>query len=174
MPRISDFGGREVERSQTVAGLRALTSTGWRAAQVTAETAEEAAAEAAGIEMVVCRAARVTVVREGLLALLKQVRRLFVFLKRLFANGSTSGTATAAAGKRAGGMDLEVVTRSDRARGFVVLPKRRIAEKTFAWISRNRRPARGFERDATTVAAFARLAMVRVMLKRLAKPSPCS
>ena len=53
MPRIFDFGGRDVERSQTVAGLRALKKTGQRATQVTAETADEAAAaEAAGIEMV--------------------------------------------------------------------------------------------------------------------------
>ena len=62
MPRIFDFGGREVERSQTVAGLRALKVR--QAAQVTAEMAEEsAAAEAASVEMVVCRAANV--VREG-------------------------------------------------------------------------------------------------------------
>ena len=66
MPRIFDFGGREVERSQTVAGLRKLKGSGRLAAQVTAETAEEAAAaEAAGIEMVVCRAINVARVREG-------------------------------------------------------------------------------------------------------------
>jgi 3-methyl-2-oxobutanoate hydroxymethyltransferase len=66
MPRIFDFGGRYVERSQTVAGLRALKGSGRHAAQVTAETAEEAAAaEAAGIEMVVCRAVNVPRVREG-------------------------------------------------------------------------------------------------------------
>ena len=66
MARIFDFGGREVERSQTVAGLRALKGTGRPATQVTADTPEEAAAaEAAGIEMVICRAANVARVREG-------------------------------------------------------------------------------------------------------------
>ena len=66
MPRIFDFGGRDVERAQTVAGLRALKSASGQAAQVTAETADEAAAaEAAGVEMVVCRAANVARVREG-------------------------------------------------------------------------------------------------------------
>lgn len=66
MPRIFDFGGRDVERSTTVAGLRALKGTGRHVAQVTAETADEAAAaEAAGVEMVVCRATNVTRVREG-------------------------------------------------------------------------------------------------------------
>jgi ketopantoate hydroxymethyltransferase len=66
MPRIFDFGGREVERSLTVAGLRALKGAGRQATQVTAETADEAAAaEAAGVEMVVCRAGNVRRVREG-------------------------------------------------------------------------------------------------------------
>jgi 3-methyl-2-oxobutanoate hydroxymethyltransferase len=66
MPRISDFGGRDVDRSQTVVGLRTLKSAGRPAAQVTAETADEAAAaEAAGVEMVVCRAANDWLTHEG-------------------------------------------------------------------------------------------------------------
>jgi 3-methyl-2-oxobutanoate hydroxymethyltransferase len=66
MPRIFDFAGREVERRETVAGLRALKGSGRRVTQTTAETAEEAAAaDEAGIEMVVCRSANVRQVREG-------------------------------------------------------------------------------------------------------------
>jgi transposase len=68
---------------------------------------------------------------------------------------------------RTGVWRLQIVKRSD-ARGFEVLPKRWIVERTFAWISRNRRLARDFERYATTVAAFVRLAMIRIMLRRLA------
>lgn len=72
MPRIFDFGGREVERCLTVADLRQLKGSGRHVAQVTAETADEAAAaEAAGIEMVICRASNVARVREG-------SRRVFV------------------------------------------------------------------------------------------------
>ena len=56
------------------------------------------------------------------------------------------------------------VKRSSAA-GFEVLPKRWIVERTFAWISRNRRLARDFERYATTVAAFVHLAMIRIMLR---------
>jgi 3-methyl-2-oxobutanoate hydroxymethyltransferase len=84
MPRIFDFGGREVERSITVAGLRALKGSGRQVAQVTAETAEEAAAaEAAGIEMVTCRASNVARVREG-------SRRVFVTAALGFAEAVTS------------------------------------------------------------------------------------
>jgi transposase len=51
---------------------------------------------------------------------------------------------------------------------FEALSKRWIVGRTFAWISRNRRLARDFARDAETVAAFVRLAMIRIMLRRLA------
>jgi transposase len=49
-------------------------------------------------------------------------------------------------------------------KGFVVLPKRWIVERTFAWISRNRHLMRNFEHYATIVAAFVRLAMIRLMI----------
>jgi len=68
---------------------------------------------------------------------------------------------------RTGAWKLEIVKRSD-AVGFKVLPKRWIVERTFAWISRNRRLARDFERYAATVIAFIRIAMIRIMLRRLA------
>ena len=69
---------------------------------------------------------------------------------------------------RTGAWKLEIVKRSD-AVGFEVLPKRWIVERTFAWITRNRRLARDFERYATTVVAFVRIAMIRIMLRRLAE-----
>jgi transposase len=71
-----------------------------------------------------------------------------------------------------GNWRIEIVKRTD-FHHFIVLPKRWIVERTFAWISRNRRLARDFERHATTVAAFIRLAMIRLMLKRLTRSTPC-
>lgn len=66
MPRILDYNGRDAERSVTVASLRALKGTTTQYAQVTASTdAEAAAAEAAGIEMVVCLSQAVPAVRRG-------------------------------------------------------------------------------------------------------------
>ena len=73
--------------------------------------------------------------------------------------------------RRTGAWKLQIVKRSDAA-GFEVLPKRWIVERTFAWISRNRRLARDFERYAGTVAAFVRLAMIRIMLRRLTATVP--
>ena len=66
---------------------------------------------------------------------------------------------------------LQIVKRPDIPR-FEVLPKRWIVERTFAWIGRCRRLARDFERYARKAVAWVRLAMIRLMLRRLtAKPS---
>jgi transposase len=52
------------------------------------------------------------------------------------------------------------------------VPKRWIVERTIGWISRNRRLVRDFERHSRIAAAFVRMAMIRIMLRRLAaKPS---
>ena len=66
MPRILDYNGRDADRTVTVASIVALKGEGTQLAQVTAGTAEEAAAaEAADIEMVVCMADTVPQVRQG-------------------------------------------------------------------------------------------------------------
>ena len=105
--------------------------------------------------------------RHGAIHLLRRARRLFPFIERIFADGGYQGEKMARGVSRTGLWKLEIVKRSTAA-GFEVLPKRWIVERTFAWISRNRRLARDFERYATTAAAFIRLAMIRIMLRRLA------
>ena len=105
--------------------------------------------------------------RDGAFHLLRRARQLFPFIERIFADGGYAGRKMAMTVWRTGAWSLQIVKRSDAA-GFEVLPKRWIVERTFAWISRNRRLARDFERYATTVAAFIRLAMIRIMLRRLA------
>jgi transposase len=111
--------------------------------------------------------------RDGCRGLLREARRRFPFIERIFADAGYQGPKMAKAAAATGCWKLEIVKRSNLHR-FVVLPKRWIVERSFAWISRNRRLCRDFERYAATVAAFVRLAMIRLMLKRLTKPSPCS
>ena len=111
--------------------------------------------------------------RDGARQLLRTARRWFPFIERIFADAGYQGPKMAKVVADTGCWILQIVKRSDAHR-FVVLPKRWIVERTFAWISRNRRLARDFERYARTVAAFVRLAMIRLMLKRLTKPTPCS
>ena len=110
--------------------------------------------------------------RDAAIPLLGRTRRLFPFIERIFADGGYQGEKTANAVAKTGAWKLEIVKRSDLHR-FVVLPKRWIVERTFAWISRNRRLTRDFERHVRKAAAFVRLAMIRLMLRRLAA-SPTS
>ena len=62
---------------------------------------------------------------------------------------------------------MDIVKRNDDVKGFEVLPRRWVVERTFAWIGRNRRLAKDFEGIAQT-AAYIKLAMIGLMLRRLA------
>ena len=107
------------------------------------------------------------------LVLDRRTRRLFPFIERIFADAGYQGAKTAAAVAKTGSWKLEIVKRNELHR-FVVLPKRWIVERTLAWISHNRRLARDFERYARSAAAFVRLAMIRIMLRRLTRSAHCS
>src|SRR5271166_5155306 len=104
--------------------------------------------------------------RDGARELLRTARRSFPFIERVFADAGYQGAKMAKVVADTGCWAIEIVKRSDLHK-FVVLPKRWIVERTFAWISRYRRLARDFERYAATVAAFVLLAMIRIMLRRL-------
>ncbi len=63
--------------------------------------------------------------------------------------------------------DLNIVLKPEGQKGFQVLPKRWVIERTNAWISRNRRLARDYERLTTSGEAFIYIAMIRIGLHRL-------
>jgi transposase len=105
---------------------------------------------------------------------LEEARRLFPFIERIFADGGYRGAATAAAVRALGRWEIEIVKRSDGVRGFAPLPKRWIVERTFSWLNRCRRLARDVENLARTALAFLHLAMIRLMLRRLARSSAVS
>lgn len=98
--------------------------------------------------------------------LLRQARRLFPFVERIIGDAGYQGPKMAAAVARIGRWTMQIVRLCDRHL-FVVLPKRWIAERTIAWISRNRHLARDFERHCRIAAAFVRMAMIRIMRRRL-------
>ena len=64
---------------------------------------------------------------------------------------------------------LEIVKRNDDMKGFVVLPRRWVVERTFSWFGRNRRLAKDFENFAGTLATFVTLASIQLALRRLAR-----
>ena len=67
-----------------------------------------------------------------------------------------------------GKLKLEIVRRCDHAKGFKVLPKRWIVERTFGWFSKSRRLCRDYEVRLDHSEAMIRISMIRLMLKRLA------
>ena len=64
---------------------------------------------------------------------------------------------------------LAIVKRSDDVKGFVVLPRRWVVERTFSWFGRNRRLAKDFENLAESLATFVTLASIQLALRRLAR-----
>ena len=65
-------------------------------------------------------------------------------------------------------LEVEVVKRSDDVKGFAVLPRRWVVERTFGWLMRHRRLVRDYQTTETSAQAFAGLAMIPIQLPRLA------
>ena len=110
--------------------------------------------------------------RDGGRALLATLFHLFPFLRKLFADSAYEGPIFH--GAVAGilpHLEIEIVKRSDRAKGFVVLPKRWIVERTIAWLNRCRRLAKDWENLNRNALAFLKLASIRLMLRKLCNPS---
>ena len=109
--------------------------------------------------------------RDGGLALLARVFGLFPFLTKLFADSAYEGPIFH--GALAGilpQLETEIVKRSDRIKGFVVLPKRWIVERSIAWFNRCRRLAKDWENLNRNALAFLKLASIRLMLRKLCNP----
>src|SRR3546814_20866751 len=77
--------------------------------------------------------------------LLASIRHSFPWLRHLFADGGYGGPKLRAALDKIGRWTLQIVKRSDAAKGFEVLPRRWVVERTFAWLGRCRRPAKDWE-----------------------------
>jgi putative transposase len=71
------------------------------------------------------------------------------------------------------GWKLDIVRRSDKAKGFELLPHRWIVERTFGWLNRSRRLSKNYERLTASSEAMVYLAMLPLMTRRLAKQQTC-
>ena len=97
---------------------------------------------------------------------------MYPFLLKLYADGGYQGPLfRAAVTKIMARVNVEIVKRSDQAKGFVVLPRRWVVERTFAWLGRCRRLAKDWENLNRKALAFLRLASIRLMLRKLCNPA---
>ena len=106
--------------------------------------------------------------RDGAPAVLASIRSRFPWLRHVFADGGYSGDKLKNALAGNGRWTVQIVKRSDAAKGFELVPRRWAVERTFAWINRNRRLAKDFERTIQSAAAWLFLASVQILTRRLA------
>jgi len=104
--------------------------------------------------------------RDGAKLLLVELMGHFPRLALRWADGGYAGKLVGWVASVTG-WTLEIVKRSDDQKGFVVLPKRWIVERTFGWFGRYRRLSKDYEEHAPSSEAMIRITMIQVMLKRL-------
>lgn len=107
--------------------------------------------------------------RDGAKTLLEDVLSWCNWLRRMWVDGGYSGPDFGQWVKtQRPKLEVEVVKRSDDMKGFHVLHRRWVVERTFGWFMRHRRLVRDYETTETSAAAWAYIAMIRIQLRRLA------
>jgi len=103
--------------------------------------------------------------RDGGALVMATLFGLYPFLLKLYADGGYQGPIFQNAMKSImAEVDVEIVKRSDHAKGFVLLPKRWVVERTLAWLNRCRRLAKDWECLNRKARAFLLLASIRLMV----------
>jgi putative transposase len=108
----------------------------------------------------------------GARLLLEKVKTLFPRLQKIWADGGYAGTLIDWV-KQTCNWILEIVKRSDKAKGFVLLARRWVVERTFGWLNRSRRLSKDYERKTESGEAFIYFSMIHLMTKRLARQQVC-
>ena len=107
--------------------------------------------------------------RDGAPAVLASIRKTCPWLRHIFADGGYAGPKLREALKEIGKWTLEIVKRSDVAKGFELLPRRWVVERTFAWLGRCRRLAKDWEKSIDSAKAWINVAHIRLTIRRLAR-----
>ena len=107
--------------------------------------------------------------RVGARCLLAGLKPFVPRLKKIWADGAYTGEKLAGWLKEQGGWELEIVERSADTEGFAALPHRWIVERTLSWVMRNRRLSKDYERKVQTSENLIKVAMIRLILRRLAR-----
>lgn len=107
--------------------------------------------------------------RDGAVAVLASIRKLYPWLRHIFADGAYAGDKLNTALAEMGRWTVEIIRRCDTAKGFEVLPRRWVVERTFAWLNRCRRLAKDFEASIESAVAWTFIAHIRLLTRRLAR-----
>jgi putative transposase len=112
--------------------------------------------------------------REGAMSLLVSLRHRFSRLRRIWADQAYAGDLISWLWQLRPWRQirLEIVKRPEGAKGFLLLPKRWIVERTFGWLNRYRRLSKDDEFLTQTSETMIRVAMIHLMIRRLARMGP--
>jgi len=106
--------------------------------------------------------------QDGSLFVFMKLKQAFRRLKVVFGDSAYNRNGLPAWVNETCGFILQPVLRPVHVKGFVVLPKRWVVERTFAWINRHRRHSKDFERTTESSQAMIQITMIGIMLRRLA------
>jgi transposase len=106
--------------------------------------------------------------RDGAPDVLKAVTARYPVLRHIFADGGYAGPKLRDALKAIGRWTVQIVKRSDTARGFEVLPRRWVVERTLAWLGRCRRLSKDWEKSIASAEAWVTIAHIRRVTRHLA------
>jgi transposase len=107
--------------------------------------------------------------RDGAPLLLAAIRHTYPWLRHVFADAAYAGEKLRQALARLGKWTIEIIKRSDTAKGFELLPRRWVVERTIAWLNRNRRLAKDFEASIESATSWLYIASVKLLGRRLAR-----
>ena len=104
--------------------------------------------------------------RDGAKVLLAKIWDSLPRLRLIWADGAYAGELVGWV-KRTYNWVLQTVLRPVGIKGFVVLPRRWVVERTLGWLSRCRRLSKDYERQPETTESWIHIAMIRLMSRRL-------
>lgn len=107
--------------------------------------------------------------RDGAPLVLKSILKRWPWLRHIFADGGYAGPKLKGKLEKISKFTLEIVKRSDAVKGFEILPRRWVVERTFAWLGRCRRLAKDFERTIASAEAWIYIANIRMLTRRIAR-----
>lgn len=157
--------------SQSVKGAeQGGAAIGYDAGKKVSGRKRHVAVDTLGLILGVCVTSAAVQDRDGAVALLSGLYLLFGRLQIIWADGGYAGALVEwVKGLRPfGRLHLEIVRRSDDAKGFKLVRKRWIVERTFSWLYKCRRLVRDYERRVDHSESHIYVSMCRLMLKRLA------
>jgi transposase len=107
--------------------------------------------------------------RDGASLVLSEVVNRFPSLRHLFSDGGYAVDKLRDALRRISKWTVEIIKRSDTAKGFEVLPRRWVVGPTLAWLNRNRRLAKDFEQTTASATAWLFIASIQLVARRIAR-----